>query len=103
MNIQITEYVMDLYEESNGVLGYRAVCININREKTDELPYRINVKRVRRIMRILGLTFVIRRKLPDYIKSTPEITAENILICKRKGQVFLSGVFFAYCTANFEG
>ena len=55
------------------------MCITINREKIDELPHRINVKRVRRIMQILGLKSVIRRKRPDYIKSTPEITAENIL------------------------
>ena len=79
LNVQITEYVKDFYEESNGVLGYRQMCININREKTDELPHIINVKRVRRIMRILGLKSVIRKKRPDYVKSTPEITAENIL------------------------
>ena len=79
LNVQITEYVKDYYEESNGVLGYRQMCININREKMDELPHIINVKRVRRIMRILGLKSVIRKKRPDYVKSTPEITAENIL------------------------
>ena len=79
LNVQITEYVKEFYEESNGVLGYRQMCININREKIDELPRRINVKRVRRIMHILGLKSVIRRKRPDYVKSTPEITAENIL------------------------
>ena len=54
LNRQITEYVKDYYEESNGVLGYRQMCININREKTDEIPHRINVKRVRRIMRIVS-------------------------------------------------
>ena len=53
--------------------------IVINREKSDELPHSVNVKRVRRIMQILGLKSVIRRKRPDYIKSTPEITAENVL------------------------
>ena len=79
LNLQITEYVKEYYEESNGVLGYRQMSIVINREKKDELPHRINVKRVRRIMQILGLKSVIRRKRPDYIKSTPEITAENIL------------------------
>ena len=30
-------------------------------------------------MQILGLKSVIRRKRPDYVKSTPEVTAENIL------------------------
>ena len=79
LNIQITEYVKDFYEESNGVLGYRQMCITVNREKMDELPHRVNVKRVRRLMRILGLKSVIRKKRPDYIKSTPEITAENVL------------------------
>lgn len=79
LNIQITEYIKDYYEESNGVLGYRQMCININREKIDELPHKVNVKRVHRLMRILGLKSVIRRKRPDYIKSTPEITAENVL------------------------
>ena len=79
LNKQITEYVKGFYEESNGVLGYRQMCININQEKIDELPHRINVKRVRRIMQIFGLKSVIRRKRPDYVKSTPEITAENIL------------------------
>ena len=79
LNIQITEYVKELYEESNGVLGYRQMCITINREKMDELPHSVNVKRVRRLMRILGLKSVIRKKRPDYIKSTPEITAANVL------------------------
>ena len=79
LNVQITEYVKEYYEESNGVLGYRQMCININREKTDELPHKVNVKRVRRLMRILGLKSVIRKKRTDYVKSTPEITAENVL------------------------
>ena len=79
LNAQIMAYVKEKYEESNGVLGYRQMCIKINRDEIDELPHKINVKRVRRIMRILGLKSVIRRKRPDYIKSTPEITAENIL------------------------
>ena len=50
LNIQITEYIKDFYEESNGVLGYRQMSIVINREKIDELSHSVNVKRVRRIM-----------------------------------------------------
>ena len=79
LNVQITEYIKDFYEEINGVLGYRQMNIVLNREKSDELPHRVNVKRVRRLMRILGLKSVIRKKRPDYVKSTPEITAENVL------------------------
>lgn len=84
LNEQITEYVKEYYEESNGVLGYRQMNITINREKTDELPHAINVKRVHRIMQILRLKSVIRRKRPSYVKSTPEITAENKLNRKFK-------------------
>ena len=50
LNIQITEYIKDFYEKSNGVLGYRQMSIVINREKIDELSHSVNVKRVRRIM-----------------------------------------------------
>ena len=38
-----------------------------------------NKKRVYRIMRAIGMKSVIRRKRPAYVKSTPEIIAENIL------------------------
>ena len=79
LNVQVMEYVKGYYEESNGVLGYRQMSIVINREKAKELPHRINVKRVRRIMQILGLKSIIRRKRPNYIKSTPEVTTENVL------------------------
>lgn len=79
LNIQIAEYIKELYEESDGVLGYRQMCITLNREKAEELPHSVNVKRIRRLMRILGLKSVIRKKRPGYIKSTPEITAENVL------------------------
>lgn len=38
-----------------------------------------NVKRIRRLMRRMGLQSVIRRKRKNYIPSTPQVTAENIL------------------------
>lgn len=38
-----------------------------------------NVKRIRRLMRLRNLKSVIRRKKKNYIASTPQITAENIL------------------------
>jgi len=59
LNVRITEYVKDFYDESNGVLGYRQMCININRETIDELPHIINIKKVCRIIQILGLKSVI--------------------------------------------
>lgn len=38
-----------------------------------------NLKRVRRVMRAIEMSAVIRRKRPDYIRTTPEVTAENVL------------------------
>lgn len=74
-NEQITEWIKELYEEQNGILGYRQMTITINREKN----VRYNQKRIRRLMRILHLQSVCRKKRYNYIKSTPEVTAENIL------------------------
>ena len=38
-----------------------------------------NKKRIRRLMQILHLKSVCRKKKYNYIKSTPEVTAENVL------------------------
>lgn len=50
---------------------------------TDELNARYgtkyNYKRTYRLTQLVGLKAVIRRKRPQYRRSTPEITAENIL------------------------
>jgi len=51
------------------------MTIKLNREH----DFHINDKRILRLMRILNLKSVCRRKKKNYIKSTPEITAENIL------------------------
>ena len=74
-NSQVVEWINRLYEEQNGILGYRQMTITINREYHTNY----NIKRIRRLMRILHLQSVCRKKRYNYIKSTPEITAENIL------------------------
>ena len=64
-----------LYAEFNGIYGYRRL--------TDELNARYetgyNYKRIYRLTQLVGLKAVIRRKRPHYQRSTPEVTAENIL------------------------
>lgn len=67
--------IKDAYEEKNGILGYRQITIKLNREHN----LNVNHKRIYRLMHILNLRSVCRRKRKNYIKSTPEITAENIL------------------------
>lgn len=67
--------IKDAYEEKNGILGYRQMTLKLNREH----GIRANHKRIYRLMRILHLKSVCRRKRKNYIPSTPEITAGNIL------------------------
>jgi transposase InsO family protein len=74
-NGRLATLIRDAYEERSGILGYRQMTIKLNREH----DFKVNHKRVYRIMRIIGLKSVCRRKRKSYIKSTPEITAENIL------------------------
>lgn len=75
VNERIVEWIKELYEEQNGILGYRQMTITLNREhKTN-----YNHKRIYRLMNILHLKSVCRKKKYNYIKSTPEVTAENVL------------------------
>ncbi len=75
INEQLIEWIKQLYEEQNGILGYRQMTITINRR----YKVKYNKKRIRRLMQILHLKSVCRKKKYKYIKSTPEVTAENIL------------------------
>ena len=74
-NEQLIEWIKELYGEQNGILGYRQMTITINR--TYDVNY--NKKRCYRLMQILHLKSVCRKKKYNYIKSTPEVTAENVL------------------------
>jgi transposase InsO family protein len=64
-----------LYQESNGIFGYRRMQLNLKRR----FGLNCNKKRVYRVMSAIGMKSVIRRKRPNYVKSTTEIVAENIL------------------------
>jgi len=74
-NRDLIPLIKDAYEERNGILGYRQMTIKLNREN----DFNVNHKRIYRLMDILNLKSVCRRKRKSYIKSTPEITADNIL------------------------
>jgi transposase InsO family protein len=74
-NKSLLPLIVDAYEERNGILGYRQMTIKLNREHN----FHINNKRVHRLMGILSLKSVCRKRKKTYIKSTPEITADNIL------------------------
>lgn len=74
-NAIILKEITRIYEEVNGVYGYRRITMNINRD----LHKTYNHKRIYRLMKSINLKSVIRRKRKKYIKSTPQVTAENIL------------------------
>ena len=74
-NKELMIMIKEAYEERNGILGYRQMTIKLNREHN----LKVNYKRIYRLMQILNLKSVCRRKRKNYIRSTPEITAGNIL------------------------
>ena len=61
--------------EHNSTYWYRRIVDEYN--ATHEKRY--NLKRFYRLTHLVGLLAVIRRKRPAYQRSTPEVTAENIL------------------------
>lgn len=74
-NEKIISWIKELYEQRNGILGYRQMTITINR--VHNVSY--NKKRIRRLMQILDLKSVCRIKKKTYIPSTPETEADNVL------------------------
>jgi len=64
-----------LYAEVHGIYGYRRLTDELNAR----YGTRFNYKRIYRLARLVGLKAVIRRKRPHYQRSTPEVTAENLL------------------------
>lgn len=74
-NAEITGLLSRLHAEVRGIYGYRRMTMNINRITCR----RYNRKRIYRLMREAGISSVIRRKRKAYIKSTPAVTAQNLL------------------------
>ncbi|MHC1720852.1 MAG: IS3 family transposase [Clostridiaceae bacterium] len=74
-NKALIPLIKDAYEDRNGILGYRQMTIKLNREN----DFQVNEKRIYRLMSILNLKSVCRRRRKNYVKSTPEITAGNVL------------------------
>jgi putative transposase len=74
-NKELIPLIKDAYQERDGILGYRQMTIKLNREHN----LIVNHKRIYRLMGILHLQSVCRKKRKNYIPSTPEITADNVL------------------------
>lgn len=74
-NIELAQLIEEYDNRFNHILGYRRMTRWIN--KFNHKKY--SKRRVRRIMKLLGIKSVIRQKRAKYRKATPEVTAENIL------------------------
>lgn len=72
---ELIDCICSIQQDVNGIYGYRRMQMNLKRR----FGIHCNKKRVYRVMRAIGMRSVIRRKRPNYRKSTPETTAENIL------------------------
>lgn len=72
---KITSQIAEIYEEVDGIYGYRQMTLAINRKcKT-----KYNYKRIYRLMKIMGIKSVTRIKKKVYTKVKAEHIAENIL------------------------
>ena len=74
-NHQLAQLILEYHEMFDQILGYRRMTDWIN--QLNHKHY--NQKRVRRMMKLLGLQSIIRKKKSKYQRSTPEISAENLL------------------------
>lgn len=84
LNQKLCELIGIFYKNSKGVLGYRQMALKLNRET----KFRVNEKRVLRLMRILGLKSVCRRSKRTWKPSDWQVIAENRLNREFHAQTF---------------
>lgn len=72
---RIAEIINEIHFKNKKIYGYRRMTVAVNKK----LGTCYNPKRIRRIMRILGLYSVIRRPRPSWQRSNPIHLAENHL------------------------
>ena len=75
IDYELCQIIQGYHDTFKGILGYRRMTLWINRLNHKQY----NVKRIRRLMRLIGIKSKIRLKRKGFIKSTPQITAENLL------------------------
>lgn len=78
-NEAILKEIQLLYQQVDGIYGYRRVTLTINRKRKETDQSSLNEKRIYRLMQVGGLKSVIRRKRKNYRKSPAHHVAENVL------------------------
>lgn len=75
-NMELAEIIKKYHQKYGGILGYRRMCMFINRNYKKNY----NIKRIRRIMNILGIHSNIRRiRTGCTVSNKADQKAENIL------------------------
>ena len=75
-DMELVEIVMNYHEKYGGILGYRRMCLFINRDHNKHY----NVKRIHRIMKIKNIHSTIRRtRMFCTVANKADQTAANIL------------------------
>jgi len=74
-NERLATEIKRIYEESNKIYGVERIKWALLRE----LNWVVNVKRIRRLMQIMGISSIIRRKKPQWVKSKSKHTAKNVI------------------------
>ena len=88
----VIDTIAEIYLQVEGIYGYRMMKLAVNRK----LKANYNHKRIYRLMRLMGLRSVTRKKRKQYVKSTPQHVAENLLnrefTASKKNQKWLTDV-----------
>lgn len=74
-NEEIKVQILNYHKLFKGILGYRRMTLWINMINNKNY----NLKRIRRLMRELGVSSAIRRKKKNYLSYKPEEVFENVL------------------------
>lgn len=82
LNDWLSGKILKYYFKFKGIYGVR----RIHQEIEHDCGFHCDVKRIRRLMRSMGLKSVIRKPRKNYIPSKPEVTAQNLLDRKFKAE-----------------
>jgi putative transposase len=74
-NEALIKEIKSLHQVVKGIYGYRRITMTLNRK----LGKSFNLKRIYRLMKIVGIQSVIRKKKKRYKQTIPQHVAENVL------------------------
>lgn len=74
-NRKLAKEIKKKYDSKKGAIGYRQIRMQLN----IKLKRRYSRKRYYRLMKALGIKAMIKKKRSNYVKTTEEHVAENIL------------------------